>query len=73
MKINLLLGCNNVILGQRFRETLSHSHQCSSAVTNLLCVWPCSRKWYVTRDPTVETAVASDIYRKLINTNTFSW
>ena len=36
-------------------------------------VWPQSSKWYVTRDPTVETTITNDIYYKWLDINAFAW
>ena len=42
-----------------------------TAIPNLLCVWPLSSKWNETRDPAMETVIASDIYYKHIDTFSF--
>jgi hypothetical protein len=70
----LILLNNNVIvywtLTSHIREEAKH---CSPAVPNFLCVWPWSNKRYVTRNPTMEEAIVSDVHYKWTNNNAFSW
>ena len=50
---------------------LLSSSPSTAAVLGILCVTKVGKG--VTRNPAVETAVACDIYRQLIDTNAFSW
>jgi len=59
-------------------DPILHFHLCDefpphySDSQPFMCVRPQSIKWYMTYDPTMEMAIACDIYCECINTNSFS-